>query len=355
MCNGCHRPQPNRNRAADSAAAAGVPLLGSLVVVARQHGVQLSVPQLIHDHLLEPGQPTVSQLLNIAEASGLRASIVHLSWRQVLRLGEALPAIVLLRTGQAAVLRGVDDGPEFPRVTLQDPNAHEDAPLTLDEERFTAAWTGDVLLCKRDYRLRDEDQPFGIWLIVGQLLRDRRIARDIGIAAFVLSVLAVAPIMFWRLLVDRVLYYDSVDTLTVLCLTMLILIAFETAFGYLRRYLVLHVTQRVDAKLSTYVFDKVVNLPIDFFERNSIGEITRDMGEMYKIRNFLTGGLFGTVLDSFVLLVFLPIMFFFSPLLTFFVLAFAALICAWIIIRLPELRRKTAPRSWRSRAKKARS
>ena len=187
---------------------------------------------------------------------------------------------------------------------------------------------------KRDYSLRDEDQPFGVRLVISQLLRDRRIARDIGIAAFTLSLLALAPIMFWRLLIDRVLYYGSLDTFAVLCVAMVILIAFETGFSYLRRYLVLHVTQRVDAKLSTYMFDRVVNLPIDFFERNPVGEITRDMSEMHRIRNFLTGQMFGTVLDSLVLLIFLPIMFFFSPLLTFFVLAFAGLICGWIILKL---------------------
>lgn len=325
---------------AEGTAASGVSLLGSLVIVARQHGIQLSVPQLIHDHLLEPGQPSVPQLLNIAGACGLRASSARLTWREILKLGKALPAIVMLRNGNAMVLREVSEGPELPRVVLQDPNAHEDAPLILDETRFTAAWTGEVLLLKRDHRVRDEDQPFGLWLIVGQLLRDKRMARDIAIAAFMLSLLALAPIMFWRLLVDRVLYFGSLDTLTMLCLAMVVLIAFETAFGYLRRFLVLHVTQRVDAKLSTYMFDKIVQLPVDFFERMPVGEITRDMSEMHKIRSFLTGSLFGTVLDSFVLLVFLPIMFFFSALLTFFVLAFAAIICAWIIIRLPELRRK---------------
>lgn len=330
------------SRADSAAAASGVSLLGSLVIVARQHGIQLSVPQLIHDHLLAPGQPSLSQLLTIAAACGLRASRVRLTWQQVLRLGKALPAIVLLRNGQSMVLREAHESHGLPRVVLQDPNAHEDAPLLLDEARFTAAWTGDVLLLKRDYRLTDDEQPFGLWLIVGQLLRDRRIARDIGIAAFVLSLLAVVPIMFWRLLIDRVLYYYSLDTLGVLCLTMLILVCFETTFGYLRRYLVLHVTQRIDAKLSPYIFDKVVRLPVDFFERTSVGEITHDISEMQKIRSFLTGGLFGTVLDCFVLVVFLPIMFFFSPLLTFMVLGFAALICGWIITQLPELRRKNS-------------
>jgi len=52
---------------------------------------------------------------------------------------------------------------------LQDPAVHDEAPLVLDEIRFTAAWTGEVLLFKRDYRLRDEDQPFGLWLIAAAI------------------------------------------------------------------------------------------------------------------------------------------------------------------------------------------
>jgi len=326
---------------ADNAAASGVSLLGSLVIIARHHGVQLSVPQLVHDHLLEPGQPSVPQLLGIAEACGLRATSLQLSWHRLLRLDRALPAIVLLNNGQAMVLREVSEGPEHPRVTLQDPNTYEDAPLVLDEARFTAAWTGDVLLFKRDYRLRDEDQPFGMSLILGLFLRDRRIARDIGISAMLLSLFAVTPILFWRFLIDSVLYNNALQTLAVLALVMLLAISFETAFGYLRRYLVLQVSQRVDARLAVYMFDKVIQLPIDFFERTPVGEITRDMTELHKIRNFFTGGLLGTVLDSLVLVVFLPIMFFYSPLLTFFVLGFATLICGWIILQLPRLRKKS--------------
>ena len=87
---------------------------------------------------------------------------------------------------------------------VQDPSAGEDALLTLDEHRLGLGWAGDVILIKRDYRLRDEDQPFGLGLIVAQLLRDRRIARDIAVAAIMLSLLALGPIMFWRLLIDRV-------------------------------------------------------------------------------------------------------------------------------------------------------
>jgi ATP-binding cassette subfamily B protein len=157
-----------------------------------------------------------------------------------------------------------------------------------------------------------------------------------------MSVLALAPILFWRLLIDTVLYYQSLNTLLVLCIAMAILVVFETAFGYLRRYLVLHVTQRIDVKLSTDIFNRVLNLPIDYFERTPVGEISHHIWEIWKIRRFLTGQLFGTVLDASVILVILPILFFFSAVLTAIVLVIYSLIGVWLLIMLPVVRRKGA-------------
>jgi subfamily B ATP-binding cassette protein HlyB/CyaB len=300
---------PN-SRPAPGAAAA---LLGALGIVARYRGVHLSPAQLRRDHRITADGPQPEELLRIARANGLRAVATRLDFDGLMQLGRALPAIMLLKNGSAMVLRRAEPKGQPPHIVLEDPAAGEDALLSLDAQRLALAWSGDVILIKRDYRLRDEDQPFGLRLIAAQLFRDRRLVRDIGIAAIMLSLLALGPIMFWRLLIDRVVYFHSLDTLAVLCVTMLVLILFETIFGYLRRFLVLHITARVDAQLSTYMFNKVLSLPLDFFERSSTGMITRDLNEIFKIRAFLTGQVFGTVLDSFVLLVFLPIMFSSAP------------------------------------------
>ena len=214
-------------------------------------------------------------------------------------MGTALPAIVMLRNGSAMVLLGVRPGrggqPDV--VVLLDPGGDEDAPLTLDEVRFTAAWSGEVVLIKRDYRLRDEDRPFGMGWIVGQLLRDRRMTRDLAICALLLSVLALAPIAFWRIMIDRVMHYGSLNTFTTLCIAFVVLVVFDTAFGHLRRQMALFLTTRADVKIWSHMFDRLLNLPIDFFERTPTGEIVHDMYEIYKVRAFLTNQMFGTLLE----------------------------------------------------------
>ena len=317
-------------------------LLACLVIVARHRDIHLSVSQLVRDFLLPSDRVSVSTLIDVATRSGLRAVRTRLSWLDLMELGTAAPAIVILGNGSSMVLRRVEPGAEPPRVVLQDPDSLEEALLTVDEQRMASAWSGEIVLIKRDYRITDEEQPFSLRLIAASLLRDRKISRDIAIAGFMMGLLSAAPIMFWRLLIDKVLYFQNLNTFFVLCFGMAILIAFETGFGYLRRYLVYFVTRRVDAKLSTDIFNRVLNLPIDFFEQTLTGVVARDMNEIWKIREFLTGQLFGTVLDALVLVVFLPIMFFFSVLLTSYVLAFCALICGWIVIMLPALHRRSA-------------
>ena len=316
--------------------------LACLVIVARHSGVHLSVPQLIHDNVLTGKQVSTAQLLKCAQSAGLKAKVAHLTWDGLSQLKKAIPAIVTLKSGASMVLVRVTGGPDDTRVVLQDPNAADDALLTIDRIRFESAWNGDVILVKRNYDIADEKQPFSFGLISALIFRERWIIRDVAICAVVLSALALTPIMFWQLLSNKVIYFKAYHTFFVVCLAMAVLVVFEAVFAFVRQFLIVHLTTRVDVKLGTYMFEKLLNLPMDFFERTQTGKITHDLNEMWKIRGFLMGQLFGTVLDSTTLLVFLPVMFFFSPILTLIVLAACALMVLWIIAMLPAYRRKTS-------------
>jgi ATP-binding cassette subfamily B protein len=315
--------------------------LACLVIVGRQHGLHLTVSQLVHDNVLNGTEVSAAELIKCAHGAGLSAKSVKLDWESLEHLKKALPAIVKLKNGAHMVLLRIEGDEHHSRVVLQDPNASDDALLIIDQVRFEGAWTGEVVLVKRNYEISDETQPFSIGLITALLFRERRIARDIFICALLVGFLGLTPIIFWRLLSDKVIYYKAFNTFTVVCLAMVLLTLFEAAFYYLRQSMIHFLTARVDAKLSTYMFEKVLNLPIDFFEKTAIGLVARDMREIFRIRTFLVGQLFGTILDSTTLVFFLPVMFFFSPTMTFVVLAFVGMIVAWLLLMLPSYRKKS--------------
>jgi ATP-binding cassette subfamily B protein len=311
-----------------------------LVAVALRHGLHLTKAQLMRDNLLDGEAVSLEDLVKCCANARLSTKVLTLRWRDLAEVKKAVPALVLMRDGSMMILEGIAFEGQTPHVRLRDPNVNE-TDLLVDETRFQSTWTGTIILLKRSYSIEDETQPFSLGLIAALIFRERALVVDIGIAALALSFLALTPIMFWRLLTDRVLPFYAYNTFTLLCLMMLVLIGFETAFGALRRHLLLRITTRVDVKLWTYMFDRVLNLPVDYFESTPLGLITHKMGQMSRIRNFLTGQLFGAVLDSGILIFFLPVMFYFSFTLTAIVIGMCGLIAAWIVIMLPAYRRRS--------------
>ncbi|MFE1600585.1 peptidase domain-containing ABC transporter [Methylobacterium sp. ID0610] len=311
------------------------PALQCLALVARQHGIHLTPDQLIHDNQLQAGALSPADLLHCAKRAGLTGRRLRLKWRHLARLGQALPAIVFLGDGTPLILRSVQATDAIEQVVLQDPDAPEDAPLVLDRVRFEELWDGAILILKRDYGIRDEEQPFGIKLIASLIFRERRILRDVVVTAVFLSLLALVPILFFRLMTDRVLTHSAMSTFVVLCIALAICIVFETVFSALRRALLLHLTARIDVKMSTLIFERVIRLPVEVFEKTPVGLIARHMNEAHKVKGFLMQQLFGTVLDSVCLVFFIPIMFILSPVLTLIVLACCLLIAAWTAAMLP--------------------
>ena len=140
--------------------------------------------------------------------------------------------------------------------------------------------------------------------------------------------LSLTPILFWRVLSDKVIYYKALTRSIVICLVMLVFIVFETVIRLAAAiFRAVYDVTRLDAKISTYVFAKVMNLPMDFFERTQVGKIAYDMNQVFRIRSFLVGQLFGTILDSTTLLFFIPVMLFFSPTMTAVVVGLACADC----------------------------
>jgi subfamily B ATP-binding cassette protein HlyB/CyaB len=313
--------------------------LHALVTVARHHGLHLSATQIRRDYGIETGEPSSKLLLKIAADAGLVARSAQLKWKHLSRLDKALPLLLRLRDGRAMVMIAFQRSGSTQTALLLDPLSPEQACIAVDELRLASVWNGEAIFVKRRYRISDSERPFGAGWLVGQILKEKPIFRDVGISALMLSLFALVPPLVFMVIVDRVLVHQRLSTLYVLFACMLFLLVFDTTFGALRRYLVAVGTAKVDARISTYIFDRMIGLPIDFFERNPTGVVAYKLNEIWRIRNFMTGQLFGTLLDSMTLLVLIPAMFILSAPLTFMVLGIAMIMCLVVVIYIGPLGR----------------
>ena len=197
---------------------------------------------------------------------------------------------------------------------------------------------------KRVYKLADEEQPFGLRWFIPEFYRQRALLSQVALAILSISLIGLAIPIFFQLVVDKVLVHESYNTLTVLGFGVMVMLLFNAALEYLENYFLLFATNRIDIRLATRTFAKLLSLPVDFYERISSGVLIKHMQQTEKIRSFLSGSLFFSVLELLSLVVFLPFLLIYSVKLTIVVLAFTlmmALVIAALIkpfqVRLEEL------------------
>lgn len=295
-----------------------------LTAIAQHHGIQVNPERIIHDNALADEEPSPAMLLRIAAEIGLKAKFDKLSWDALFAQGGVFPILARLRNGNSVIIVGARTE-HGGRIAILDPMSVAGGVELVSREEFSPRWDGDVVFLKRQHALTDPNQPFGLRWFIPEILKQRVAFRDIAIAALTLHVLALASPIFFQLVIDKVLVHQSASTLWVLAIGVVIALVFDSVFGFLRQYLALAATNKIDMRLTRRTFSHLLSLPIDYFETTTAGVIVRHMQQLDRIRQFLTGRLFFTALDATALLIFIPILFSYSAKLGCITMVFAAL------------------------------
>ena len=284
--------------------------------------------------------PNPAALVEWLREAGLWARATRLSWRQLMKLGDTSPVVLFFNDGSAGLLIGVDP---VERVALiKDPQGREsDLPVPADELRLSEVWTGDVLLVRKPREIAEDRDHFDIFWVIRLVLRDRKLLRDIGIASMVTSVLGIIPPFLVMSVIDRVIMYGSLNTLTLLALIWAVIVGYETALEYARVDMVTLLAGRIDARLNLHVFNRMLGLTLGYFEQHPAGEIHHRINQLYLVRQFFTGRMFELVIDVFMLIVLVPILFFLSSALAFVAIGTALVMALIVIAFMPALRRIT--------------
>ena len=314
-------------------------------LVAREHGIELTRERLQHEYNLGREEIPGPTLLRMAKEQGLKAKLLHLSWQGLLNLRKACPAIAVLKTGRHVVLTGIGEreegGGKEAFAACYDPlDGQEGGHVRFRRAEFSAIWSGKVYLVKRPYRLSDESQPFSLRWFIPEILRQKLTFIDIALAVLFINAISLVTPIFFQIVIDKVLVNQAYTTLHVLGLAMAAALTVGAALDFLRDYLLLHATNKIDLRVTGRTFRHLLHLPLDFFEHVPAGVLTQHMQQTAKIRNFLTGNVFLTMLEATSLLVFLPFLFFYSMRLTAVVLVFTAVIALVIGILIVPFKRR---------------
>jgi ATP-binding cassette, subfamily B, bacterial HlyB/CyaB len=312
------------------------PRVRAVMVAARFHGIELDPSEVVSTGAQDI--PSGASLSEWAQSAGMWARAVRLRWRQLVHFVDAGPVVLLLTDGSATLMVGAK--PERNLVFLRDPRAlASEIILPVDELRLERVWTGEAVLLRAQRGQMEAEAPFTLSWLSGLVLQEKPSLRDIGLASLTLSFLTIFPPLLVMTVVDKVLTHHSYSTLVLLGTILAIASIYETILGYARRLIVMVVGARLDAKLNLHVFNRLLRLPLDYFERHPAGETMHKIAQVYKVREFLTGKLLATFLDMMTLAVLLPFLFYLNSTLAFVVLACSALIVLVVLAYLRPLQR----------------
>ncbi len=318
--------------------------LTTLIAIARFHQLPAEPEQIAHQ-FGKPGQPfTDSELLQAAKALTLKAK------RSKATLAELdnsiLPAIAKLKDGSYIILARVaksnsSGDQQQAQAGLLVHDLRENAPKSMKLEAFNAIWSGELILLTRRQGLGESlQQKFDISWFIPSLVKYRKLFDEVLIASFFLQLFALVTPLFFQVVMDKVLVHRGFTTLDVLAVGFFVLVVFDALMGGIRNYLFSHTTNRVDVTLGSRLYNYLMALPMAYFESRQVGQNVARVRELDTLRNFITGTALTLVIDLFFVFVFLAVMWYYSPTLTWIVLATIPLYVVLSLFITPILRHR---------------
>ena len=290
-------------------------------------------PDRIRHQRGKPGEVfDETDILLAAKDLGFKARAIDTSWKRLRKT--PLPAIVRRRDGTFLVLAKVAND----KVLVHDPQAGR--PQTLSRKDFEEAWKGRLILLASRKQLAGEERRFDASWFIPAMVKYRWLLGEVLIGSLFIQTFALISPLFFMVIIDKVLVHRGLTTLDVLIFALIVISVFEVLLGGLRTYVFSHTTNRIDVELGSRLFNHLMHLPISFFAVRRVGQTVAHVRELENIRNFLTGSGLTLVVDLAFTVVFLAVMFYFSPLLTAIVLASIPFYVALSVVVTPMLRRR---------------
>jgi ATP-binding cassette, subfamily B, bacterial HlyB/CyaB len=210
------------------------------------------------------------------------------------------------------------------------------APQTCEgAERFEPR----ALLLRHEAQEKDcAPSVFGFRWFWAELVKHRRIWRDVLLASLFIQLVGLATPLFTQVVIDKVVVHQTQSTLIAIAAGLAMFLLFNAGMSWLRQYLVLHTGNRVDAVLGSQVFRHLLCLPLTYFERRPTGTLIARLQAVETIREFMAGAAVTLMLDFPFLLVFVAVMFAYSWQLTLIALGVLGLVAALSVAVVPVLR-----------------
>ncbi|QEM12341.1 peptidase domain-containing ABC transporter [Mucilaginibacter rubeus] len=303
-----------------------------LRMIAKHYGRTIQLQEL--RNLCQISRSGVS-LLGVSEAAekiGFRTLGVKLTFEQLNDI--ELPAILHWRQNHFVILYRIqretywiaDPGVGLIKLTgadvkenwISDPNTLEGIALLLSPS-------------PQFYEQEDRDQHAVSWSsLFLYLIGYRKLIFQLLLGLALASLLQLIVPFLTQSIVDIGVNTRNLNFIQVILLAQIFLIVGRVSVEFIRSWILLHISTRVNISILTDFLIKLMKLPISFFDTKMTGDIMQRMNDQKKIESFLTGSALTTLFSLVNLLLFSFVLIYYKiSIFSVFALA-SALYIAWI-------------------------
>jgi len=283
----------------------------SLLYCAKELGISTDYNQA--KHLLGKREQEINEidLCRFARKIGIK-SVVDESSKERLHL---LPQPIMLKFNMDWV---VFKGVEGRKLNFYCSFEERDRSISL--EKIGDIWSGKVLFVSK-IDIISSDENHGLKWFLPSILKHRKQFVNIFFVALMLQAIALSTPILFQNLIDKVLVNRSISSLHLLGFAMIGLAIFDPIYNYIRNWLFSNLSSKVNSELINRLYDHLIYLPLKYYNQRQNGDIISRVREMGQVRQFLTGGTLSLFIDLVFSFIFITVMFNYSIILTWIVLA----------------------------------
>ena len=281
---------------------------------------------------------TLNLCAAIAESFGLKTQLLDLPSNLIHRI--QTPSLVQLKDGELALIVEV----KREQILLARPQYGLETFKT--SELLDLSPTGSafpILVLRATERTPKKD--FGLKWFLPAIKKNRKPLIEVLVASLFVQLFQLMNPLIIQQIIDNVLGQGGVGTLPVLATLLFSFSIFENILTAVRTNLFIDTTNRIDISLGEQVIDHLLRLPLSYFDKRPVGELSARLGELEQIRDFLTSTALTVVLDSVFSVIYIAVMLTYSWVLTIVSLLVAPVIAILTFSVSPIVRRQLRTRA----------
>ncbi|MFT4179728.1 MAG: peptidase domain-containing ABC transporter [Thermomonas sp.] len=280
--------------------------LACVAMVLAHHGRHLDLATLRSQNSLSLKGATLQHLIEVAGRYGLVSRPLRLELDE---LGELkLPCILHWELNHFVVLTRV----RGKTLTIKDPAA---GLRKLSLEEASGKFTGVALELLPGLEFKEEKPKPSVSFrqLAGSIGGLKRSLLQILLLSLALQAFTLVSPLLTQGIMDHVLVCADTDLLTVLIIAFSLFLVLQTAIGLMRTWAGIHLSMHLSLQWNGNVLAHLLRLPVEFFEKRHLGDITSRMGSVGAIQGMVTSSAVSVVLDGMMTITTLVVMLKYSP------------------------------------------